>query len=100
MTAVLATERADDVRRVVRLPLRLTPRQLDVLRCLMDGCSRDETGRLLDMSPNTVRTHVGAILRRLQVARRAAVAEARRGGLLGRSAEGASTANGVGGLGR
>ncbi|WP_082622654.1 MULTISPECIES: DNA-binding response regulator [unclassified Terrabacter] len=102
MTAVLAPQSVPTTSDASnRLLLRLTPRQQDVLRCLMDGCSRDETGRLLDMSPNTVRTHVGAILRRLQVhSTLAAVAEARRGGLLGRSAEGASTANGVGGLGR
>jgi len=81
--------------------MRLTPRQNDVLRCLMDGHSREETGVLLNMSPNTVRTHIGAILRRLQVhTTLAAVAEARRSGLLGRRAEEASTANGVGGLGR
>lgn len=79
----------------------LTPRQGDVLRCLMDGHSRAETAVLLDMSPNTVRTHVGAILRRLQVhSTLAAVAEARRNGLLGRSAEEASTTKGVDGLGR
>jgi DNA-binding NarL/FixJ family response regulator len=102
MTSVLATQEPDTTSAsTYRLLLRLTPRQLDVLRCLMDGCSREETGRLLDMSPNTVRTHVGAILRRLQVhTTLAAVAEARRAGLLGRSAEEASTANGVGGLGR
>ncbi|MEW1952671.1 response regulator transcription factor [Terrabacter sp. NPDC080008] len=79
----------------------LTPRQADVLRCLMDGHSRAETAHLLGMSPNTVRTHVGAILRRLQVhTTLAAVVEARRNGLLGRSAEEASTAKGVDGLGR
>lgn len=79
----------------------LTPRQADVLRCLMDGHSRVETAVLLDMSPNTVRTHVGAILRRLQVhSTLAAVAKARRKGYLGRSAEEASTTKGVDGLRR
>lgn len=78
---------------------RLTPRQSDVLRCLMDGCSREQTSLVLEMSPNTVRTHVGAILRRLQVhSTLAAVAVARRGGLLGWSHEEAPPAKGVGRL--
>jgi len=102
LTAVLAPQSGPTTSAAsTRLLLRLTPRQQDVLRCLMDGCSREETGRRLEMSPNTVRTHVGAILRRLQVhSTLAAVAEARRSGLLGRSAEGTPTANGVGHLGR
>ncbi|EWT01759.1 hypothetical protein N865_07710 [Intrasporangium oryzae NRRL B-24470] len=79
----------------------LTPRQMDVLRCLIDGRSREQTAAALSMSPNTVRTHVGAILRRLQVhSALAAVVLARGGGLLGWSHESASTANGVGTLGR
>ena len=103
MTSVLTPSSPATIRRSPDRPplMRLTPRQYDVLRCLMDGHSREETGVLLNMSPNTVRTHIGAILRRLQVhTTLAAVAEARRSGLLGRSAEEASTANGVGGLGR
>lgn len=79
----------------------LTPRQVDVLRCLIDGRSREQTAAALSMSPNTVRTHVGAILRRLQVhTALAAVVLARGGGLLGWSHENVSTANGVGTLGR
>lgn len=79
----------------------LTPRQVDVLRCLIDGRSREQTAAALSMSPNTVRTHVGAILRRLQVhSALAAVVLARGGGLLGWSHEKASTANGVGTLRR
>ena len=84
MTSVMTPPEPGAVPESTRHPLmRLTPRQSDVLRCLMDGHSREETGVLLNMSPNTVRTHVGAILRRLQVhSTLAAVAEARRGGLL------------------
>jgi DNA-binding NarL/FixJ family response regulator len=102
MTSVLSPPDTNAAPESTRHPvMRLTPRQSDVLRCLMDGHSREETGRQLNMSPNTVRTHIGAILRRLQVhTTLAAVAEARRSGLLGRSAEETSTANGVGGLGR
>lgn len=80
---------------------RLTPRQSDVLRCLVEGRSRAQTGVALEMSDNTVRTHVGAILRRLQVhSTLAAVAVARESDLLGRSDEVATTANGVARLGR
>lgn len=80
---------------------RLTPRQGDVLRCLVEGRSRAQTGVALEMSDNTVRTHVGAILRRLQVhSILAAVAIARESDLLGRSDEVATTANDVARLGR
>ncbi|MDQ2755598.1 MAG: response regulator transcription factor [Actinomycetota bacterium] len=81
--------------------LRLTPRQTDVLRCLVEGRSRAQTGAALEMSDNTVRTHVGAILRRLQVhSIIAAVAVAREADLIGRSAETAPTAKSVARLGR
>ena len=43
----------------------LTARELDVLRCLMEGLSRNELGALLHVSPNTVRTHVQSILHKL-----------------------------------
>ncbi len=83
------------------LLLRLTPRQLDVLRCLVQGRSRPQIGVELAMSDNTVRTHVGAILHRLQVhSTLAAVALAREANLLGRSTETVTTANGVSRLGR
>lgn len=41
----------------------LTERQLDVLRCLVSGMSRDETARRLFITTNTVRTHAQALLR-------------------------------------
>jgi len=41
----------------------LTGRQLDVLRCLVSGMSRDETARRLFITTNTVRTHAQALLR-------------------------------------
>jgi DNA-binding NarL/FixJ family response regulator len=41
----------------------LTERQLDVLRCLVAGMSRDETARRLFITTNTVRTHAQALLR-------------------------------------
>lgn len=80
---------------------RLTPRQRDVLRCLVEGRSRAQTGVALEMSNNTVRTHVGAILRRLRVhSTLAAVAVARESDLLGRTDESTTTAKDVARLGR
>jgi DNA-binding NarL/FixJ family response regulator len=64
----------------------LTAREMDVLRCLMNGRSRNEVGALLQISPNTVRTHIQSILHKLKVhstlmavtfARRAGVVEVR-----------------------
>lgn len=46
---------------------RLTPRERDVLQCLVDGLNRDETARQLRLSPNTVRTHMQHLLRKLGV---------------------------------
>jgi DNA-binding NarL/FixJ family response regulator len=62
----------------------LTARELDVLRCLMEGLSRNELGALLHVSPNTVRTHVQSILHKLNVhSALTAVAYARRAGVVG-----------------
>ena len=62
----------------------LTARELDVLRCLMEGLSRNELGAILHVSPNTVRTHVQSILRKLNVhSALRAVAFARRAGVVG-----------------
>jgi DNA-binding NarL/FixJ family response regulator len=61
----------------------LTPRELDVLRWLMLGLTRTELGARLHVSPNTVRTHVQSILRKLDVhSALNAVALARRAGLV------------------
>ena len=60
----------------------LTERELEVLRCLMKGLSGNEIGAKLYISPNTVRTHIGTILRKLNVHSAAtAAAFARRAGV-------------------
>lgn len=62
--------------------VRLTPRQLDVLLRLCEGDSNKEIGRRLDMSENTVRSHVAALFQTLGVRTRTeAAAAARRSGL-------------------
>jgi DNA-binding NarL/FixJ family response regulator len=61
--------------------LGLTPRQVDVLRMLVDGRSNKAIARALDLAPSTVKTHLEAIFLRLQVSSRtqAVVAAARLG---------------------
>jgi DNA-binding NarL/FixJ family response regulator len=61
--------------------LGLTPRQVDVLRMLVDGRSNKLIARELELSASTVKTHLEAIFQRLQVNSRtqAVVAAARLG---------------------
>ncbi|MGA9347109.1 MAG: response regulator transcription factor [Nocardioidaceae bacterium] len=46
---------------------RLTPREREVLQCLVAGMTRAETAAHLFVSPNTIRTHVQNILNRAEV---------------------------------
>lgn len=46
---------------------RLTPRELDVLGCLVDGLDNRRMAQALAIRPNTVRTHVQNILMKLGV---------------------------------
>lgn len=61
--------------------LGLSPRQLDVLRLLIEGRSNKLIQRELDLSESTVKTHLQAIFRRLGVSTRtqAVIAAARLG---------------------
>jgi LuxR family maltose regulon positive regulatory protein len=70
-------------RRPVQAAAPLTERELAVLRLLPTQLSTREIGRELYVSPNTVRSHIQAIYRKLQVSSRAeAVTKARQLGLL------------------
>lgn len=74
----------------------LTARELDVLRCLIDGLSRNEIGAILHISPNTVRTHIQSILPKLAVhSALMAVAFARRAGVVGLREDPETPPNGV-----
>jgi LuxR family maltose regulon positive regulatory protein len=69
--------------RPVQVATPLTERELAILRLLPTRLSTREIGRELYVSPNTVRSHVQAIYRKLQVNSRAeAVTKARQLGLL------------------
>lgn len=60
----------------------LTPRQLDVMRCLNRGLPTKSISRELDLSENTVKEHVASIFRALGVVNRTqAVIKASRLGL-------------------
>jgi DNA-binding CsgD family transcriptional regulator len=63
--------------------LGVSRRELDVLRLLADGRSNKEIARRLDVSPNTVKTHVTKLFDKLDSRRRTeAIARARELGLI------------------
>lgn len=61
-------------------PVRLTPRQLEVARLLADGLRNGDIAERLGISAHTVRRHMEAILRRLNVTNRSAAAKELRNG--------------------
>jgi DNA-binding CsgD family transcriptional regulator len=61
----------------------LTPRQAEVLRHLAVGASTEQIARELNISVETARNHIRAVLRKLDArSRLEAVAKARRQGLI------------------
>ena len=59
-----------EVKQVDEADIPLTPRQHEVLVRMIHGNSNKEIGRLLDMAESTVRVHVAAILKALDVSNR------------------------------
>ena len=53
---------------------RLTPRELDVVRLVVDGRSNDEIAVALGIGPRTVETHLGRVFERLDIASRTELA--------------------------
>ncbi|RFB05572.1 helix-turn-helix domain-containing protein [Parvularcula marina] len=58
--------------------LGLSPREIEVLSALAIGQSNKEIARQLDISPNTVKAHVGSLCRKLEVSRRGEAVSAAR----------------------
>jgi DNA-binding CsgD family transcriptional regulator len=50
--------------------LGLSPRECEILALLASGQSNKEMARTLAISPNTIKTHVGRVYDKLEVARR------------------------------
>ncbi|MEO0365454.1 MAG: response regulator transcription factor [Pseudomonadota bacterium] len=50
--------------------LGISPREHRVLELIADGQSNKEIARTLDISPNTVKTHVAKVFTKLEVSRR------------------------------
>jgi DNA-binding NarL/FixJ family response regulator len=77
----------DDARARHREPdfvSQISPRELEVLRCLVSGMTRAEVATHLFVSPNTVRTHIHKLLRTAgEHSTLALVAAARRSGVTG-----------------
>lgn len=53
-----------------RASLGITDREYDVLRLLAGGCSNKQIARRLELSPNTVKTHVARLFEKLRAVRR------------------------------
>lgn len=50
--------------------LGISPREFDILDLLAEGLSNKEIARRLDISPNTVKTHLARLFEKLDVSRR------------------------------
>jgi DNA-binding NarL/FixJ family response regulator len=79
--AALDAHAAPPARTAAAATTELSPRQRDVLRLLIEGRSNKLICRELDLSESTVKTHLAAIFRRLEVENRtqAVIAAARLG---------------------
>ncbi len=71
-SSVVSTPGVDMVAPDDALPVHtLTTRELDVIRLVAEGMSNKEIARKLDLSPLTVKSHLGRIARKLGVGDRA-----------------------------
>jgi len=79
MTAVLVQRYREDAGRmpvaaIMPSDRRLTPRELDVLRCVAEGLTNRLVAAELSISVETVRSHVSNILAKLEAPSRTAAA--------------------------
>jgi DNA-binding NarL/FixJ family response regulator len=83
-TAPRSARPADEAEWVHDAVAALSPRQLHVLRLMLRGLPNREICEALDLSENTVKIHIGAVLRALRARNRTeAVARATRAGIGG-----------------
>ena len=54
----------------IGLSLGLSTRELDVVRCIFDGCSEEAIAQALNISTHTVHTHLDRLYRKLHVTTR------------------------------
>ena len=75
----LGTETTSDfARRISPSPCALTPRQMEVLGCIIDGLSNKQIGQRLDISEATAKAHVTAVLKSLNAPNRTTAAQTAR----------------------
>jgi len=60
-------ELAGDAPETMQLFHPLSPREMDILRCIARGLSNKEIAKMLDISQQTVKNHMTTILRKLAV---------------------------------
>ena len=74
---------SDEAKQKVLNTLKISAREAEVLELLAEGCSNKEIGERLFVSPNTVKSHVARLYRKLSVSSRTqAIQAARKLGLL------------------
>ena len=55
---------------LTRIPPSITERQLEVIELIAAGCSNEEVGQRLGISPRTAKAHCDVLRQKLGVARR------------------------------
>jgi ATP/maltotriose-dependent transcriptional regulator MalT len=55
---------------LTRIPPSITKRQLEVIELIAAGCSNEEVGQRLGISPRTAKAHCDVLRQKLGVARR------------------------------
>jgi ATP/maltotriose-dependent transcriptional regulator MalT len=67
-TALLASRSMQEA--LTKVPTRITERQLQVIELIAAGCSNEEVGERLGISPRTAKAHCDVLRQKLGVARR------------------------------
>ncbi|AVQ00032.1 helix-turn-helix transcriptional regulator [Ahniella affigens] len=73
------TERAEPGNEAAQASLGISGRELEVLKALAEGLANKEIARQLDISPNTVKTHVSRLFEKLDAGNRTEAVNRARG---------------------